>query len=506
MIEFDAAVRSRVLVCDGGMGTMLQAAGIPADQPPADLNLGTPELVTALHQAYVDAGADIIQTNTFGANGLRLADSDPDHVRSINHAGARLARSVADEAGRTVFVAGSVAPVLPPRYRGGVTEDGAIAGTDIEAHWDLAISQQLEALVEGGVDIVMLETFGALDELISAVRVVRRVCGLPIIAQLTFRDPDMTLGGESVSDAMDQLGQLAPTVVGSNCTLGPQAALSVVRSMREHSALPLAIQPNAGLPYVGRDRTLKYAHDSAYFGRYVRRYLDAGARIVGGCCGTTPDHIREAAAAVAAARRSELTAAAYRRCSPVACSPHGEDQTGSDVTAECQLGAELRVAPRSALAGVAAQATALADGGAQLVVVGGSDARQEHGAPMLLGSQLCQRLPTELAVTVTTWNKSLMTLQADLLGAHASGVRTILCETGNPPVDGDYPDLHGAQEVDALALIRLLEGLNQGVDSNGIELQQPTSFHIGARCNPGAVDLTAEIARTRRKVDAGAHF
>lgn len=507
MIEFDAAVESRVLVCDGGMGTMLQAAGVPADQPPAELNLGAPELVTALHQAYVDAGADIIQTNTFGANAFRLADSDPEHVRSVNRAGARLARSVADAAGRGIFVAGSISPVVPLRYRGIARDDAVVDGVGFDERWELAISQQIEALVVGGVDLLVLETFGYLTELVSAVRVTRRLCDLPIIAQLTFSDREATLGGEAVSEAMHGLRELAPTVVGSNCTLGPQAALSVVRNMREHTTLPLAVQPNAGLPYVGRDRTLRYAHDSAYFGRYVRRYLDEGVRIVGGCCGTTPDHIRAAAAAVAAARRSELTVAAYRRESSLGeFVSHSVDQESGTWSAKQRLGAELRVAPRSAIGTVVAHATALVEAGAQLVVVGGADARHGHGAPVLLGSQLGQRLPTEVAVTITTWHRSIMTLQADLLGTHASGVRTILCETGNPPVDGDYPDPYGAQEVDALGLIRLLDGLNHGVDSNGIELQQATSFRIGARCNPGAGDLDAEIARTRQKVDAGAHF
>jgi methionine synthase / methylenetetrahydrofolate reductase(NADPH) len=505
----------RVLVCDGAMGTMLHAAGAALDRSLPELNLSDPELVSTIHDSYLSAGADIIQANTFGANRLWLGDHGfPDKVDEINRAGVRLARAAAAQAGRPVLVAGSVSPAVTAlqRRRVGATERAEV------------LREQVMALVAEGADLLILETFGYLDELVEAVSVAASLTDVPLIAQATFADDAHTLGGETPREVASVLSALPVAVLGTNCTVGPQRMLAVAEDLVRYSSVPVSAQPNAGQPRRVGARTFEFSIDGGYFARYLGRFAVAGVTIVGGCCGTTPTHIRAVAEAV---RTAELhassadvpgvagvgtLAARPRRAAGRGPLADAGSVTGAGALAELLAAGAFVVAaaitpPASGWAGEAEEAAAVfQEHGIGLVAVQPRENARTHMDSLNMALQLQQRVGVETLPTVTTWDKSIMSLQADLLGAHALGIRSVVGTTGSPPVYGDYPAVDGTWEVDSLGLAGLLAGLNAGRDSNGLALTSRTSFCIGARVNPGARDPKAEIARTHAKIRAGAQF
>jgi methionine synthase I (cobalamin-dependent)/5,10-methylenetetrahydrofolate reductase len=497
---FVTALHEGVLMCDGAMGTMLHAAGNSLDRALPELNLSNAELVAVVHESYLSAGVDVIQTNTFGASALRLAEhGSAGPVREINLAGVRIAREAQDKAGRRVFVAGSVSPAVTARQRPLLSPAQRVA----------AIREQVSALAEGGVDVLILETFGYLDELAEAVTAAAELTGAPIVAQATFAPDGRTLGGEAPREVAIALSRLPVVALGTNCTLGPQHTLTVVTELIRHTSLPVSAQPNAGLPRRAAGRRFEYPIDGGYFARYARRYAEAGASLIGGCCGTTPTHLKAAVAAVAAQRprpgraAASVTAPAER---PAAAPAEPGGLAERLATGRFVVAAEL-VPPADGAGDQAADAVAaLRERGLDTFLVSPRQTARAHLSPLNLALQLRQRLGADAVATMTTWDKTIMALQADLLGAHALGMRTVVCATGNPPLRGDYPNVDGIWEVDSVGLARLLNGLNQGRDSNGLPLATRTSFHIGARFNPGAEDATAEVARTRAKLRAGAQF
>ncbi len=499
MTGFVTALREGVLMCDGAMGTMLHAAGNSLDRALPELNLSNAELVSTVHESYLSAGVDVIQTNTFGASALRLAEhGSAGPVREINLAGVRIAREAQDKAGRQVFVAGSVSPAVTARQRPLLSPTQRVA----------AIREQVSALAEGGVDVLILETFGYLDELAEAVIAAAELTGAPIIAQATFAPDGRTLGGETPREVAIALSRLPVVALGTNCTLGPQHTLTVVAELIRHTSLPVSAQPNAGLPRRAAGRRFEYPIDGGYFARYARRYAEAGASLIGGCCGTTPTHLKAAVAAVAAHRpapgRAEARVTAPADGPAAAAEPGGLAErlaAGRFVVA-----AEI-VPPAEGAGDQAADAVAaLREHGLDTFLVSPQQTARAHLSPLTVALQLRQRLGADAVATMTTWDKTIMALQADLLGAHALGMRTVVCATGNPPLRGDYPNVDGIWEVDSVGLAGLLNGLNHGRDSNGLALATRTSFHIGARFNPGAQDAAAEVARTRAKLRAGAQF
>jgi methionine synthase I (cobalamin-dependent)/5,10-methylenetetrahydrofolate reductase len=495
------ALAERVLVCDGAMGTMLHASGISLDRPLPELNLSDPGLVRAIHDGYLAAGADVIQTNTFGASSLRLGVHGlADTAREINLAGVRIALEARAAATRPVFVAGSVSTAVTAAQRSRI---------DPSVRAD-AIRRQVEALVDGGVDLLVFETFGYLAEMVEAVRVAAGLCRLPIVAQMTFADDGQTLAGEGPREVAEALSELPVAVAGTNCTLGPQGMLRVVRELSRYTALPLSAQPNAGVPRMVAGRRFQYSVDAEYFARHVRRYVEAGAVLVGGCCGTTPEHVRAAAEAASGARP------AGRGLGRSAGTPRGEPAGGGE-TVDAGLAEQLaarrfvvavEVAPPvgGGSEHATAEVTRLRGQGVSLFSIVPTASARAQMSPLSLAIHLQQRLQVEVVLSVTTWDKSIMTLQADLLGAHALGMRSVICRTGSPPLRGDYPNVDGIWEVDSVGLIELLDGLNHGRDSNGLVLEAATSFCVGARCNPGAPDFQAELSRVREKIDAGAQF
>ncbi len=519
----------RVLVCDGAMGTMLHAAGAALDRSLPELNLSDPGLVATIHDSYLSAGADIIQANTFGANRLWLADHGfPDKVAEINRAGMRLARAAADrsgsgEAGNYVLVAGSVSPAVTGQQRRRV---GAAERMEV-------LREQILALVaDGAADLLILETFGYLDELVEAVSVAASVTSstgtrpIPLIAQATFADDAHTLGGETPREVATVLSGLPVTMIGTNCTIGPQRMLTVAEDLVRYSAVPVSAQPNAGQPRRTGPRSFEFAIDGGYFSRYLARFADAGVTVVGGCCGTTPTHIRAAAEGlrISAVPRARATATA-RAADAAAAKPAGPQSDGAPratpLAAQGQAAGSLAeqlaarrfvvaaalTPPAGGWAGGTERAAAeLAERGIGLVLVEPRDTVRARPDSLNMALQLQQRVGVETIATVTTWDKTIMSLQADLLGAHALGIRSVVCTTGSPPVFGDYPAVDGTWEVDSVGLTALLAGLNSGRDSNGLALTSRMSFCIGATINPGARDQAAELDRAHAKIRAGAQY
>jgi homocysteine S-methyltransferase len=545
--RFTDVLGQRLIVCDGAMGTMLHAAGCALDRALPEVNLSDPKLVAAIHESYVSAGADVIQTNTFGANRLWLAGHGyPDQVEEINRAAVGIAREAAgagpnaattlrrpgaetvlsgghprsprwdsrsqrsaregghdylsERSGRDVFVAGSVSPAVTARQRRQV---GAAERKDV-------LAEQICALAAAGVDLLILETFGYLDELAEAVAVAAGACDVPIVAQATFADDGRTLGGETPHEVASVLGELPVVMLGTNCTIGPQRMLAVVESLVQYSALPVSAQPNAGQPRKVGHRRFEFSIDATYFARYLRRFAEAGAAMVGGCCGTTPTHIEAAAANVSDLPVPSPPAGRRPRSPRPARAGPGEAGTGTGI-----LAARLAARDFVVAAGIPAPdggtipaetVTALRGRGLDLFTVTSPENPRAHRDSLGMAVQLQAQGGVETIVTMTTWDKTIMTLQADLLGAHALGIRSIICETGSPPVLGDYPAVDGIWEVDSLGLVALLAGLNTGRDLDGLPLTTKTSFCIGTRVNAGAPDAAAETERVRAEITAGAHF
>jgi methionine synthase / methylenetetrahydrofolate reductase (NADH) len=520
-----------VVVCDGAMGTMLHAAGAALDRSLPELNLSDPRLVSAIHESYLAAGADIIQTNTFGANRLWLGDHGfPDKVDEINRAGVRIARAAQAQCDREVLVAGSVSPAVTARQRRRI---GSAERMEV-------LREQLGSLTD--VDVIILETFGYLDELVEAVSVARDVCDVPVIAQATFADDAHTLGGETPREVATVLGRLpdgAMAMLGTNCTIGPQRMLTVAEDLVRYASVPVTAQPNAGQPRRTGPRSFEFSLDGGYVARYFRLFAAAGVSLVGGCCGTTPAHIRAAVEAVraaadpagpvpvpaprrtaakeprrAAAEEQSRAAAKEPRRSPrpaAAGAPVGPSAGVGTLADRLASGRFIIAAALGGGPGVrasdAVQAAAVLQAqGIGVFAVQPPESPRTHSDSLDMALHLQQQAGVETIATVTTWDKTIMTLQAELLGAHALGVRCVVCTTGSPPVLGDYPAVDGIWEVDSLGLISLLSGLNAGRDSNGLALTTRTSFCVGARVNPGAQDPEAEIARARAKVRAGARF
>ena len=385
-------------------------------------------------------------------------------------------------------MAGSVSPAVtaPQRRRVGSAERMEV------------LREQILALVaDGAADLLILETFGYLDELVEAVSVAASVTSLPLIAQATFADDAHTLGGETPREVAAVLSALPVAMIGTNCTVGPQRMLVVAEDLVRYSAVPVSAQPNAGQPRRTGPRSFEFAIDGGYFSRYLARFADAGVTLVGGCCGTTPTHIRAAVdalraagPAVAGARARPRGAVTAPRVPARVAEPAGQPATASGSLADHLASGRFVVSaaitpPATGWAGDAERVAAeLADRGIGLVFVQPRENARTHMDSLNMALALQQRVGVETIATVTTWDKTIMSLQADLLGAHALGIRSVVSTTGSPPVFGDYPAVDGTWDVDSVGLTALLAGLNAGRDSNGLALTSRTSFCIGARVNP----------------------
>ena len=477
--SFARLLSERVVLCDGAMGTMLHAAGASLDWPVSELNVSRPDLVRSIHEAYLRAGADVVETNTFGANRSRLERHGlSDRVAELNRAGVRLAQEAREGAGSTALIAGSIGPVAPA---------GSSTGTEAEGRRG-ALRDQAGCLAEAGVDLLILETFGDLGMITEAIEAAtERAPTLPIVAQMTFADDGLTIMGDRVEDVATTLEALGVMVVGVNCTLGPRRTEAVLRDLARHTRLPLSAQPNAGPPVRVGDH-FEYRAEPGYFAEAARRFVDCGASMVGGCCGTTPSHIAAAAGTIAGRRPP-----GRRRPRPV---PRRPLPTRSATIETSALETKLKSGHFVVTVELRPPA------GADAILIGPSAGYRSHMSSLALGVLLRERQRIDTVLTATTADKSLMSLEADLLGACALGLRSVVCQTGTPPLRGDYPNTAGIWDVDSIDLIRVL----RSVPGNRPDGTDQPMFFLGARVNPGATDRGSELERAWRKIDAGASF
>ncbi|MBM4420805.1 MAG: bifunctional homocysteine S-methyltransferase/methylenetetrahydrofolate reductase [Chloroflexi bacterium] len=486
---FRERLRTDVLICDGAMGTMLYAGGVALDRSPGETNLWRADMVRAVHSAYIAAGADVIQTNTFGSNRLRLAPYGAGRqVVEINRAAVRVAREARDAAGRDVFVAGSVSPASSASGGYSVPMD------DLRG----ALREQIETLADAGIDLFVMETFGDLGELCEAVTIAKAT-GLPIVAQLTFAEDGRTLAGDRPGDAARALEELGVAALGANCTLGPQGILDVIRSLRPHTTLPMSAQPNAGLPTLV-DGQFHYPATGQYFARFVPELVSLGVSIIGGCCGSTPSHI----AAIAEAARASARPARQAPSAP----EHGPDAVIGSLAGRIASGrffVACQLEPADDDARATSDTQGLRELGADAVALGPFRSQHARLSPISFAVSARSRLGLDAAISAAPWGMSAAGLMAEMLGAHALGVRTVICERGTPPPRGDYPQ-SALGELDEIGLIRLLASMNRGIDARGQALGRPTAFAIGAYVVPGPARLEREVAHARDQVAAGATF
>jgi len=503
--ELHALLEKNILVCDGAMGSQLyELLGLTRCFD--EVNLLQPEVVLRIHLSYIEAGAHIIETNTFGANRLKLAPHGlADKVASVNQGGVKLAREARDASGAAVLIAGSIGP-LGAGWR--VTDPEA---ADTARH---VFAEQATALEERGVDLFILETFPDLQELIWAIEGVRSISSLPIIAQLAYNEEGKTLGGEDARTATEKLKTLGVDAVGANCSIGPHDMLNVLQAMAQVEGVRLSVQPNVGFPQRVGDRVVYPKATPEYFAAFAREAAASGASIIGGCCGTTPEHIRAIAQAVRdlTPSRPEIPrrpqAAVMLEAPPPTAKAepistfYRKLQTGQFVVS-VQLDPPKGVNLERLLEAVEHfRVSGLVDA---VDINSGTMARVGMDALMLAAA--LERAGMETIPHLTTRDANIIGLQALLLGAWATGgIRNVLAITGDPPVLGDHPEVGGVYEVDSVGLVRIVARLNEGCDWAGKALGGATNFAIGVALNPSADDLDDEINRFHQKVEAGAHF
>jgi homocysteine S-methyltransferase len=524
--RFASRLAAAPLLADGGMGTLLFSRGIPQRACLDELATSRPDLVGTLHREYLDAGADLVETLTFGANRFRLdAYGLAAEAGRFNRRAAQVAREARDVSGRDAWVGGSIGPLGPPTRELRHPGDEAIRA---------AFREQIEGLLEGGVDLLVIETFFDLRHLLLALEEARRAGDVPVIASMTFGDDLVLADGTTPEQAVAALTAAGVDAIGVNCGVGPIATMDALARIGSPAQGEPArsIMPNAGLPQRLEGRFV-YAAEPAYFGSIVPRVLDGGARILGGCCGTTPAHIAAMRVAIdaldtAEARRAEARSAglasvggASVTVSELGGSPRtayaeateaGEQPpAGSRLTESLAAGRFLVSVeidpPRSIrIERTIEAARLLRDAGADVVNVSDSAMARVRMGAMAVAFGIQHDLDLECVVHVTTRDRNLMALESELLGAHALGVRNILALTGDPPRVGDYPTGTGVWDVDSIGLIEILTRLNRGEDQAGSAIGQQASFTIACALDPTTPDAVTEWDRLERKLAAGAHL
>ena len=492
------------LLFDGAMGTTLYSRGAGLDRCFDELNLTNPGLVAGVHQDYVQAGAQVIETNTFGANRFKLSQYGLGHkVAEVNRAGAELARRVVEASFQPILIAGSVGPLgRPLAPLGRIQPDVARA----------VFHEQVQALAAAGVDLLIFETFSDPEEIREAVRAARSVCALPVIAQMTFTEDLRTPLGYTPEQVVEILSELDVEVIGVNCSVGPALVLRVIERMRQAVGMGddifLSAQPNAGWPTRAGER-LMYPATPDYMGKYALALAEAGARIVGGCCGTTLAHI----AAMRAALDNPL-----RPRSLITIKPPAELESMPSAQAPTQLaqklaagefvvGVEIDPPKGYAVEKVLAAAHMLRDAGADVMNVADSPMARMRMSAWAVCHLIHSRVGMETVLHFPVRGRNLLRVQGDLLAAHALGVRNLFVVMGDPTAVGDYPEAMDHYDLVPSGLIRLVkQGFNLGTDHAGASIGQPTSFLVGCALNLGAADLAQEAKILRKKIEAGSDF
>ncbi len=489
------------ILCDGAMGTMLYAKGIFINRCYDELNVAAPDLIREIHHAYLQAGAEIIETNTFGANAFRLArHSCAERVRDFNLAGVKLAREEAKTF--DAMVAGSVGPL-------GIRIE-PLGKTSLEEAY-AAFFEQISALVEGGVNLLILETFGYLNELEQALRAARAVnANVPVIAQVTIDEDGNCLDGSAPEHFGVKLTEWGADVVGCNCSVGPVAMLDVMERVRRVTDAALSAQPTAGVPRSVEGRNI-YLCSPEYMANYAREFVAAGVTVVGGCCGTTPEHI----AAMKGILRADVAKMASAQVVPA---PKVEAAAIAPPLAErSKLGAKLTagefatmveiVPPRGTNIGREIEgAKFLKSVGVDAVNIPDSPRASARMSNQALALLITQQVGIEPVLHYTCRDRNVLSIQSDLLGACAIGIRNLICITGDPPRMGNYPDATAVFDVDSIGLVNIVHNLNRGLDLGNNPVGASTGFVIGVGANPGSPNLEEEIRRFEYKVEAGAEY
>ncbi len=510
-LEFRQKILSGIVVADGAMGTMLYAKGVFINRCFDELNLSSPQLVKEVHQEYVKAGSEVIETNTFGANRIRLkAFGLAERLKAINEAGVRLAR---EAAGEKAFVAGAIGPLGAP-----IEPIGAIAFAEAR---DI-FREQAEALVASGVDLLILETFSDLAELREAIYATREAAGpdMIIAAHVTVDDDGNLRDGTSTPTFAKALNDLPVDVFGVNCSGGPKAILDTIERIGPFTTKPLSSMPNAGLPAMVEGRNM-YLCSPEYMAQYSRRFLMAGVRMIGGCCGTTPEHIKLIKSEVRSLQPSlkNTRNVSVEVASAIVDSekPPVKRLSKVPVAEKSQLGAKLAAGkfvvfveilpPRGINASKEiAGATLCREHGVDCINVPDGPRASARLSAQVTCQLIQEQAKIESVLHFCCRDRNILSIQSELLGAQATGVRNLICITGDPPRMGTYPDATAVFDVDSIGLTNIANNLNQGLDIGGNPIGSQTSLLIGVGANPGAINIDDELRRFAWKVEAGAEY
>ncbi|HKH84483.1 MAG TPA: bifunctional homocysteine S-methyltransferase/methylenetetrahydrofolate reductase [Gemmatimonadales bacterium] len=495
----DLITDGRVHVVDGAMGTMLYGRGVFLNVCYDELNLKQPDLVREIHREYVRAGAELIETNTFGANPIKLATCGlADETERINTVAAGLAREAAGDRAAVVGAIGPLGIRIEPFGEMSVEEARA------------AFSRQVRGLIDGGVSGFVLETFSDVAELRAALEAIRSLCDLPIIAQMTVGTDGKTHYGTDPETFGPELEAMGADVIGVNCSVGPHGVLEAVEKLARVTTRPISAQPNAGLPREVGDRKI-YMASPEYMASYARRMVETGARFVGGCCGTIPEHIKAIVGFVqsvspryahATAALSQVTAA-----SPDPVPLGTRSRLGAKLAAGEFVTTVEIVPPRGVdPAPMFEQVRLLKAAGVDAVNVPDGPRAQSRMGALLSALMIEREVGLEAVVHYACRDRNLLGMLSDLLGASAAGIHNLLIITGDPPKMGPYPEATAVFDIDSIGLTNLVARLNRGLDPGGNPLGRPTQFVIGVGVNPAAHDMEREIRRFAWKVDAGAEF
>jgi homocysteine S-methyltransferase len=514
----DRLFAGTTVLCDGAMGTMLYARGVFINRCYDELNLSQPELVREVHAEYLQAGAEVVETNTFGANAFRLEMHGlKDKVREINVAGVKLARAcveqVREKQASEAFVAGAIGPLgvrLEPLGKVGLDEARA------------AFAEQIGALVEGGpgvgADLLVVETMTSLVEAEQAILAARSVApAVPVIVMMTVDEEGNCLDGASAETAAVKLTEWGADAVGCNCSAGPATVLSVIERMRPMTTLPLAAMPNAGIPRAVEGRTI-YLTSPEYMASFTRKLVKAGASIVGGCCGTTPSYTRAMKSALRALDAMEGGAAVMERAGSNKAATIAASKVEPPRLAErSKIGAMVAagdfvtlveiVPPKGINCSKELEGAALLYRlGVDAINVPDSPRASARMSAQSLCVQIQQHVGIETVLHYTCRDRNVLSIQSDLLGASSIGLKNILCLTGDPPKLGNYPDATAVFDVDAIGLVNVVHNLNYGLDIGKNSIGESTGFTISVAANPGVADMDQEVRRFAFKVEAGAEF
>jgi methionine synthase I (cobalamin-dependent)/5,10-methylenetetrahydrofolate reductase len=498
---------NRPVLADGAMGTVLYARGIFINRCYDELNLTDPGLILSVHEEYLQAGAELLESNTFGANRFRLARHGlTAKVAEINAAGVRLARQAVehlkDKQASDAWVAGSVGPLgvrLEPLGKTGLDEARA------------AFAEQILALKEAGADMLIIETMPALNEAHEALEAAREVApDLPVLVMVTVDDDSNCLDGASPAHAAALLTEWGASAIGVNCSTGPATVLTAIEAMRAATTLPLAAMPNAGMPRAVEGRNI-YLCSPEYMASFARKAIAAGAQIVGGCCGTTPNHIRamrSAMRAIDAQARVQASGAAPELSTETPPAPLGARSRIGALVAEKSFITLVEIVPPRGIdcTKEIEGARVLAQLGVHAINVPDSPRASARMSAQSLCIQIQQHTGIETILHYTCRDRNILSIQSDLLGASSIGLRNVLCLTGDPPKLGNYPDATAVFDVDSIGLVNIVRRLNHGLDVGSNAIGASTNFTIAVAANPGVPDIEQELRRFAYKVEAGAEY